>query len=315
MIKNKDIFHNLVYQETVIEILNQSIKKNRIAPAYLFKGPKGVGQKEIALRFFEGILNKYSQDGNTRDLLEKGNHPDLYLIEPTYLNKGKLIKQSDAQKENFFSKSAPQIRIEQIKELKNFINKKPIKSEFNMVIIEDVEKLNESAGNALLKTIEEPLNGILILISSRPENLLETIISRCQKINFKPLSTKILTTEFLDGKEYKNKKEILSLSNGSPEILNKTLEYLKNIPGSILTQTTVPPEDKLQALYLAKAISEELNLENQIWLIGWMQQNLWSKEFNSSIIRRLEKLKIHLNSNINQRIAWEIGLIELSKKK
>ncbi len=308
-----NIFKELDYQSIAIEILSSSINKNRIAPAYLFKGPKGVGQKEIALRFFEGILEKCSTEINTRNLLEKGNHPDLHLIEPTYLNQGKLIKKSEAKKENIHSKSSPQIRIDQIKDLRNFLNKKPLKSKFNLVIIEDVETLNESASNALLKTIEEPINGILILISSRPEQLLETIISRCQKINFNPINTKELENKLIKVKDLKQKQEILNLSNGSPDLLTKNIEYLENIPNSILDKAIVIPKNKLQALYLAKEITEELNLENQIWLLGWMQENLWKNKFDSFIIKRLEKLKIHLSSHINPRIAWEIALIEIIK--
>ena len=122
----QELFDIYSDQELASEILSSSLQKEHLAPSYLFIGPKGVGQKEIALRFFEGIASKHSIDTNTRRLLELGNHPDLYIVEPTYLHQGKLIPKSIAKKEAFKSHVKPQIRLEQIKDLKKFLAKKPI---------------------------------------------------------------------------------------------------------------------------------------------------------------------------------------------
>ena len=64
----KSLFEEFSYQNLATQILYASIKKNHIAPAYLFTGPKGVGQKKIALRFLEGILNKESRNPNKRNI-------------------------------------------------------------------------------------------------------------------------------------------------------------------------------------------------------------------------------------------------------
>ena len=81
-------------------------------------------------------------------------------------------------------KSPPQIRLNQIKEIIEFLGKKPLESKRSIVIIEDIERINESASNALLKTLEEPNTGIFILITQRSEKLLSTIRSRCQMVPF-----------------------------------------------------------------------------------------------------------------------------------
>ena len=91
------LFEEFSNQNLATQILSASINKNHIAPAYLFTGPKGVGQKKIALRFVEGILNKDPRNLNKRNIrnrLESGNHPDFFIVEPTYLYQGKLINQS-----------------------------------------------------------------------------------------------------------------------------------------------------------------------------------------------------------------------------
>ncbi len=315
MIVNNELFKDFSDQKLAIQILKSAIEKGQLAPAYLFTGPTGVGKKEIALRFFEGISNK-SFNSNTRHLLELGNHPDLYIIEPTYLHQGNLIPQSIAIKENFKSTAQPQIRLDQIKDLKIFLSKKPIQSELSMVIIDNVDVINESASNALLKTIEEPSKGIILLLSSRPQILLDTIKSRCQTIPFKPYNSKLLNQKILNhnlSKQFnQNVEELLSISYGSPLLLENNLEILSNIPENIWGQIkNLQSQKPVEALFLAKEIAENLDFEQQLLLINWMQQYYWNKTINSKIVRRLERLRVHLKSYINTRIAWEIALIDI----
>ena len=318
MNSDANLFEEFRYQNLATQILSASIKKNHIAPAYLFTGPKGVGQKKIAFRFLEGILNKESLNSNKRNIrnrIEQGNHPDCFQIEPTYLYQGKLINQSIYENESYKSNALPQIRLEQIKSLKNFLNKKPIEGKLSMALLEDVETINEAASNALLKTLEEPINGLLILISSRPDKLLSTIKSRCQMIPFKPLDNGLLKNNLsqysLSETIITNQRELLELSNGSPAQLEKILKNLEEIPDRIWSDVKSLPKEQLGALGLAKNIADNLSHEQQIFLIDWMQQYYWETKIDIIIIKRLEKLKIQLKSYINQRIAWEIALIEI----
>ena len=115
-----DLFEEFDYQKSAVEILSSSIIKNRIAPAYLFVGPKGVGQKEIALRFLEGISKQGSTINNIRNRIQERNYPDLHYVEPTFLYQGKLINQSIAKDKELKHRIKPQIRIEQVIELKRF---------------------------------------------------------------------------------------------------------------------------------------------------------------------------------------------------
>ena len=162
---SKDLFKNIVGQNHAISILLAAIEKNRIAPAYLFQGPEGVGKKIIARRFLEGLLNHGEPDLKKRLRLENKNHPDLLWIEPTYIKDGKLIPISQSD-DSFNQKSLPQIRLEQIKEIKKFLSKKTLEAPLGMVIVESIESnklpcpLNLSRARELAQSIKRSISDI-----------------------------------------------------------------------------------------------------------------------------------------------------------
>ena len=88
------------------------------------------------------------------------------------------------------------IKIAQIRNIKTFLGQKSINSEKKIVLIIDSHLLNEAASNCLLKTLEEPSNGIFILLTSKLNLLLDTIISRCQIIRFRSLSSEQIKSTF-----------------------------------------------------------------------------------------------------------------------
>ena len=83
------LFEGLIGQPLAISLLNAALEKTRIAPAYIFAGPNGVGRKIAALRFLEGIITGGIPKKHVRQKLESLNHPDLLWIEPTYKHQGK----------------------------------------------------------------------------------------------------------------------------------------------------------------------------------------------------------------------------------
>ena len=319
--QSNTLFAEIVGQLSAINFLQAALDKQRIAPAYLFAGPEGVGRKLTTLRFLEGLINEGSPNKAIRRQLETRNHPDLLWVEPTYIHQGNLITKSVAINENMHRRSLPQIRLEQIKEIKRFLSKKPIKANVSMIVIEDIETMNESASNALLKTIEEPQIGIFILISRRPEVTLKTILSRCQKINFNRLNIEEVQKVFnandesikIDITTISQNKELLSLANGSPGEMIKHMDNWQNIPNEFWPRLKVITNQKpIDALALAKDIVEKLDTEQQIWLISWIQQHFWIKENNFQVIKKLEKLRIQIQSFVNARLAWEITLLQIN---
>jgi len=313
-------FKNIYGQELAIEILESAISKKQIATAYLFSGPQGVGRKKTAKVFINNILDKNFDRESTKRKIESNNHPDLLWIEPSYIIQGKSILQSQAKAENISMKSPPQIRLNKIKEIIEFLGKKPFESERSIVIIEDIERLNESASNALLKTLEDTNKGLFILITQRPEKLLSTIRSRCQLVPFTRLDDNNVN-KIIQKLEYvkeineipnENIKELIDFSHGSPGRYLINIQIWLGISSQLRQKLRVKLNNRIDLMKLAKEITDELNVEQQLWLIDFEQNRIWVNEKNSYLVKRLEELKKQLLGYVQPRLAWEVTLLEIN---
>ena len=315
-LKQKSFSLNNFYQQ----FLDQIIAKNSISNAYIFYGPENIGKKEIAIEFIVKIMNQSISEPNSIQTLYENNHPDFIFIEPTYIHKGNLIKKTEFNLEN--KNNQPIIRIDQIRKLNQFISRKAIKSDKKFILIEDAHLLNEASSNCLLKTLEEPTNGVFILLTSRLNLLLDTIISRCQTIRFKPSSyqelKQILEQSKHDTTDLFSDSEILEnlifISNGSPGKLVNNLEIWHQIPENIKNDIKYPLKNYESILFLAKHITSELNLNQQEFLLNYMQRDWWKKTQNKKFTEILEGIKNNISSNIQPRIAWEVGLLKVKLK-
>jgi len=312
-------FKHIYGQDLAIEILKSAISKQQIAPAYLFSGPEGVGRKKTAKVFINAILSEKYDAEVTKRKIESNNHPDLLWIEPSYIVQGKSISQTKARSESISIKSPPQIRLNQIRYIIEFLGKKPFESNRSVVIIEDIERINESASNALLKTLEDTNTGLFILITQRPEKLLSTIRSRCQIVPFIRLSDNnvnqiIQKLEIVHDKdEIPNKKikELINFSHGSPGRYLINLQFWLGISSSLRQKLEFKLDNKIELLKLAKEITDELNIEQQLWLIDFEQNTSWEKEADTNLVEKLEDLRKQLLSYVQPRLAWEVTLLEI----
>jgi len=165
------------YQPTVLKMIAKSIQKGRVAHAYLFEGERGTGKKDVSLLFAKSLfcLNRKeykpcSECINCRRIAS-GNHPDVHLIEP------------DGQS----------IRKAQIEALQAEFTKTGVESNKKLYIIEHADRMTANAANSLLKFLEEPHSEtVAILLTEQYHRMLNTIISRCQTISFKPLPPSVL---------------------------------------------------------------------------------------------------------------------------
>jgi len=329
-----ELFDGLLGQEAALRLLEASLAQRRLAPAYLFVGADGVGRRLAALRFLEGVLAAPERclqgDPHLRRRLGQGNHPDLLWVEPTYSHQGQLVPASRAEAEGVNRRSAPQLRLEQVREVSRFLARRPVEGDRCLVVLEGVEAMAEAAANALLKTLEEPGGGLLVLITAAPEQLLSTIRSRCQAIPFSRLSpelvqrvldalppmepnaTVVKTVEAAPAVVPPDPPELLDLAAGSPGALLFHRHQWRSLPAGLADRLGCLGPDPVEALHLARDLTEALDGEQQLWLLGWWQWALWRSLGQVGPQRRLERLRGHLRSFVQPRLAWEVALLELA---
>ena len=163
-------------------LLREAAAKNKMGHAYLFRGPDGVGKKKVALTLAAYLNCKNPRDEDACGRCPScrkyfsGNHPDLVVIEP----EGAAIK------------------ISQVRSVKHQLTFPPLEARLRAVILEDVHTMRREAANSLLKTLEEPAPGnLLILTADQTGEILPTILSRCQIIPFGPLDQKEMARELM----------------------------------------------------------------------------------------------------------------------
>lgn len=309
-------FEQLIGQPQAVELLEQAIIKNRIAPAYLFTGPVGVGRSLGAKCFSEALLCKNispEQQISVQKRIRERNHPDLLWVEPTYQHQGQLITVQEAENLGITRKALPQIRIEQIREITRFLNRTPLEASRTLVIIKAAQTMTEAAANGLLKTLEEPGQATLILLASSTDNLILTLVSRCQKIPFYRLSSENLIEVLKKqvNKDFFFDSEIIALAQGSPGEAIVASQKLRNIPRELYKKIKKIPTNQIEVLELAKIIAQELDDQTQLWLIKYLQYYYWTRLQNSKLLEILEKSHFYLLSYVQPRLIWECLLLEI----
>ncbi|MCD6408430.1 DNA polymerase III subunit gamma/tau, partial [bacterium] len=199
-------FDEVCGQKHTVESLKNAIKTGRIAHAYIFAGPRGVGKTSVA-RIFSKSLN--CVEGPT---VNPCNKCDICRE----ISSGSCIDVLEID-------GASNRGIDEIRNLRENVNLRPSKARFKIYIIDEVHMLTNEAFNALLKTLEEPPEYVkFIFATTSPEKILPTILSRCQRFDFKPLTLKEVSEEIKRiAKEEKIEveddviKEIFDFSGGS----------------------------------------------------------------------------------------------------
>jgi len=204
-------FEDILDQDTAKGILINSIQSGRLAHSYLFTGPHGVGKIMMAKALAASLNcpNSSGVDGCGRCVIcrqiEQGGYPEFLIVAPEGNN----------------------IKIDQIRELQSRLCFAPAIGRFRIVIVDMAESMTEEASNSFLKTLEEPpQNNILILNAEEADDLLPTIVSRCQKIPFRPLGVQVIAG-FLErekGVDGERAAVIAKISEGS---LGKAISMLE----------------------------------------------------------------------------------------
>lgn len=199
-------------QERVKQTLNNFLQSNIIPHAFLFTGMVGVGKDNAAIQFAKTLGGKHNFDETEKTIraIEQLQEPYLKIIFPLPRGKNEtdtsspteklnqdeielIIEQIETKSENPFHKisipKANSIKINSIRDIKKFLSMNYDETGYRFILISDAHLMNEEAQNALLKNLEEPPeNVIFILTTSMISKLRTTIISRCWRINFDPLT-------------------------------------------------------------------------------------------------------------------------------
>ena len=309
--------NNSLINIEVKKYLESIINSKLFANGYIFYGAEGIGKKNTAIEFIKGIFKQYSSNRNIEEKITNNNHPDFLVVEPTALLKSKTTKYSDSDMPR--NNNSGIIKIEQIRNVRTFISQKSIESQKKIVLIIDAHLLNEAASNCLLKTLEEPSNGIFILLTSQLNLILDTITSRCQIVRFRSFSRKqieLFLKKNLDPSKFEINKElslqdIVNSGNGSPKQILNNIQIWNELSDEIISKLESPIKDTLEILKVSKLISSELEIYQQIHLVNLIQQIWWGKTKNPNIIKKLESLKLHIKNFIQPRLAWEVTLLKI----
>jgi DNA polymerase-3 subunit delta' len=304
------------------------MERNRVAHAYLFYGPEGTGKLTLA-KIFAAALNCRKAKGDACGTCpscrkaNRGTHPDVIAVKP----QGAFI------------------RIVEIRNLQEKMSFRPLEGERRVFIIDDADRMNVAAANALLKTLEEPspLN-VLILVTSRPRRLPATIPSRCQRIRFSPLPVAVVSQYLQDkcGLDPDMARILATCSGGSisqalemnqqtyletrDEVLNSLSSFFKQGLISLLTMDFGKDrEDAAQRLEILRTcfrdaliLRETGNVDLVIYRDRMDTASMLAEKLSPSMLLRgvwvVEDAIKALEQNANKQLTLEAMMFKLAPK-
>jgi len=339
-------FAQFTEEEDAVQLLQRSLMRNRLGHAYLFSGDD-LAHLELVARTLAKTLNcerrgaskgspgaaDCCDDCSSCRKIENGVHADLQWVRPE--SRSRVIV------------------IDQVRELMQTIFLKPTEADYKIAVIVGADRLNAQAANAFLKTLEEPpARSVLILLSTEPGKILETILSRCLRLSFAGEQERFRDQAFLDW--LRQFSDTAVTEHGSLlsryRLLSVLLTRLSGLKESIETDLTArSPLEKYDDLdpklrekwedELTAAIEAEYRRQRaeiltglQFWLRDvWLQSlgdggllafpdlqpgtlalaSRTSASAASANLRVLERLQRQLNSNVQEALALEVGLLQL----
>lgn len=254
-------FREILGHAKPLAILRRALERDRLPHAYLFVGPEGVGKRTVALALARAIQCRESANdfcGRCADCIRvtHRNHPDVRVLEP-----------ASGKKE---------ISIQQVRDLERELSLRPFSGRRKIAVVDPARLMNAPAQNALLKTLEEPPEGsLIVLISTSMGGLLPTLISRCVRLSFTPLAGEVVAELLAAHKGMQRERAhfLAGLSMGSPgRALSAEWEMLVERRRVWLEKICSLSAGDYQA---ALAVGEELAAEKEEclrfleWAEGW----------------------------------------------
>lgn len=319
-------FDAIIGHDQQKRILRQALHHRRIAHAYLFEGPDGIGKRLTAIALARAL---FCQDGTGCGTcpacrkVDHNNHPDLHLLDA----------------------AGTSIKIDQIRALQQDLSLRALEGGYRICLIDGAEQMVAAAANALLKTLEEPQpQTLLILLSSQPERLLVTIRSRCQRLPFRRLPKSMLADLLADRLDLEETQAriLAALSDGSLKkalgqnrdlYLTRRRELIRTLvglsPGSVVPLFKLADELAAEKEQLPEILEIFQSFLRDLLLLrhGRPETELVNLDLRETLHRQveyettdglLEKLRAidsgryHLQRNVNRQLAMEIMLLRMT---
>lgn len=292
-------FSEVSGENEIVKSLKLSLKNKSMAHAYLFSGPRGVGKTTTARLIAKGV--------NCLNLQENGE-PCNECKNCKSINEGRFSDLIEID-------AASNRSIDEIRNLKEKINYQPVEGLKKVYIIDEAHMLTKEAFNALLKTLEEPPSHVMfILATTELEKILPTIISRCQRFDFKPLDLQEMKSgleNILKEENIKLKDEVYPLihenSSGSMRDAISILERLivaangREIDLKLAEETLgITPSSRIK-IFLEKILNaNEYDIINEL-------ENLASESFDIELFFK-DLAKYSKNSIVKKELDIDKGL-------
>lgn len=251
------MFDHLIGNDDIKVLLGRLAANQRVPQSLLFAGPESVGKKLFAFELARMMLcadggcgkcsvctriGKFDipkpEKGEDFDVVFLSEHPDVGMVVPYKRN----------------------LRVGAIRELEREAHFRPFEADKRIFIINDAEKLNDSSANALLKTLEEPpATTYLILVTSRPDSLLQTIRSRCQMVRFAPVAAKRVEDLLLGTGKFTAEDAMLAARAAKGSVgkaLDTDIEWFRHSRDSML--------DVIRAALVSGNVSSMLQTSEQL---------------------------------------------------
>lgn len=322
-------FENIIGHEQNIEHLENAIENGQVSHAYIFNGEDGIGKMTTAKAFVKALLCESKNSCGTCQSciqIDSGNHPDVIYV--THEKAG--------------------ITVDDIRDQVNqSVFVKPYSSDYKVYIIDEADKMNAAAQNALLKTIEEPpAYAVIILLSNNKESFLETIVSRCVVLNFGPLKESQVREYLHSHYDNMNGREDLAVSYSMGNIgkakkviesddFNEQKDFCLNLMANLekwdiheillsLKQMASYKDsiydllDIMTIYYRDILILKVTGLPNKTvfkekFSVMKNQSIYLSFEGIDTIIKEIEKAKIRLKANVNFDVTLELLLFVMKE--
>ena len=288
---------NMLGHEWAVDMLRQHAARGQVRHAYLFCGPPGLGRRTLALRLAQALnctqpISAGVPCGTCRDCkqIEAMRHPDMNVIQAE--TEGGTLK------------------VDQVREVQHSLSLKPYQAKYRVALFLRFQEANDNAANALLKTLEEaPAHAILLLTADNPEQLLPTIVSRCEILRLRPLSVSAIEADLLERGVDEERARLLShISGGRPGYARRLVDditLLEKREERLDDLQTLLPAPRVAKFSYADKLSKDKDAMRQtilIWLSYWRDVMLRVAQAETPLI----------NIDRNMEIEFLAGRLDLS---